>query len=251
MDAQRNVGKIAEIEQLFGVTKGELAKSNRRYVMDGNLTKLSRNGPRLRRFFLFSDILLYGTPVGKLKRLTQHTIIPLSRLGVASLPDDEIHTNAFNIFSEQKTFTVYSATPEEKALWLEKLSLHVNEALRAEKAIKAADVASALNPGEAIKWAASRVGQGVCQSCEQTRFMPWTKRWTCERCEKICCSDCITDFIHPSISTTRSVRWCQQCYRMHGRPNFTQLLSFDEHGVPTNPSGVESIRYHRTRVHGV
>ncbi|KAJ3318145.1 Pleckstrin y domain-containing F member 2, partial [Gonapodya sp. JEL0774] len=129
--------------------------------MDGNLTKITFSRLLLRRFFLFNDVLVYGTPVGKMKRLGQHTVIPLARLGVASIPDDENNVNAFNIFSEQKTFTVYAATPEEKSLWLEKLSLQVNEALKSEKAAKLSEgsVNLVAKPTEAIKWAASKVGE--------------------------------------------------------------------------------------------
>ncbi len=56
-------------------------------VGEGVLVKECRKKPKARYFFLFNDILVYGTSViSKKKYINQH-IIPLNNIQIKSIPD--------------------------------------------------------------------------------------------------------------------------------------------------------------------
>jgi len=60
---------------------------SRRLVLEGSLTKICRKAPKLKKFFLFDDILVYGQFVSK-KKLTKQCILSLGDLIVTALPDE-------------------------------------------------------------------------------------------------------------------------------------------------------------------
>ncbi|KAH8872368.1 Pleckstrin homology domain-containing family F member 2 [Schistosoma japonicum] len=59
-DPKQNVERIFEVEKLFGFPPNKLVTTNRVLVGEGVLTKICRRKPKLRHFFLFNDILIYG-----------------------------------------------------------------------------------------------------------------------------------------------------------------------------------------------
>lgn len=58
-----NDRRIAHVESCFGNAGQQLVESGRVLVGEGVLTKLCRKKPKLRQFFLFNDILVYGSIV--------------------------------------------------------------------------------------------------------------------------------------------------------------------------------------------
>lgn len=57
-------------------------------VGEGILTKICRKKPKPRQFFLFNDILVYGTIIINRKKYTNQHVIPLEGLVLEDLPDD-------------------------------------------------------------------------------------------------------------------------------------------------------------------
>ena len=64
-----------------------LASPYRQFIMDSTLTKVCRKTNKARKFFLFNDILVYGSIVSR-RRYAKQSILPLTYLSVVSLPDD-------------------------------------------------------------------------------------------------------------------------------------------------------------------
>lgn len=121
-----------------------MACPGRALVGEGVLIKECRKKPKPRYFFLFNDILVYGTSViDKKKYINQH-IIPLSNVVIKSINDSDNPSkntdkkeirNAFSyscrlaelrnglmIMSPKKTFCVYATTPKEKLEWMTHIS---------------------------------------------------------------------------------------------------------------------------------
>lgn len=59
-NSEINNQRIYHIEQCFGTVGQSLKQPGRVLVGEGVLTKLCRKKPKLRQFFLFNDILVYG-----------------------------------------------------------------------------------------------------------------------------------------------------------------------------------------------
>ena len=69
--------RILEIDQCFGLTGQALAVPGRVLIAEGVLTKSCRTGIKPRQFFLFNDILVYGSIVVKNVQFAKQHIIPL------------------------------------------------------------------------------------------------------------------------------------------------------------------------------
>lgn len=94
-----------------------LIQSNRRLIRQGCLLKHSKRGLQQRMFFLFSDILLYGT-----KSPVSQTFRVLGHVPVRSLITENAEHNTFIIFGGHSAITVSAGTTAEKTLWLAELA---------------------------------------------------------------------------------------------------------------------------------
>lgn len=75
------------INLLLSIFKTSLCVQGRALVGEGILIKECRKKPKPRYFFLFNDVLVYGTSVmGKKKYINQH-IINLNNLQIKSIAD--------------------------------------------------------------------------------------------------------------------------------------------------------------------
>lgn len=111
-----NFVQLCELQRdITGFDK--LVQNKRRLIRQGCLLKHSKRGLQQRIFFLFSDILLYGTksPIDQSFRIFGH--VP-----VRSLLTENAEHNTFSIFGGQCAITVSAGTTAEKTLWLAELS---------------------------------------------------------------------------------------------------------------------------------
>lgn len=84
--------------------KNCLAIAGRALVGEGVLIKECRKKPKPRYFFLFNDILVYGTIViNKKKYISQH-IIPLKNVQIKSINDTD-NPSLFHIFKKNYYFS--------------------------------------------------------------------------------------------------------------------------------------------------
>jgi hypothetical protein len=83
-----------------------LAISGRALVGEGVLIKECRKKPKPRYFFLFNDILVYGTSViNKKKYINQH-LIPLNNVQIKSITDNNDNPSILS-FGPFKTFRLF------------------------------------------------------------------------------------------------------------------------------------------------
>lgn len=75
--AEENRERIRAVESLFGSAGKPLYQDGRILVGEGRLMKQSRKGQQPKAFFLFSDILVYGSIILNGRWYTKQQIIPL------------------------------------------------------------------------------------------------------------------------------------------------------------------------------
>ena len=92
-------------------------------VGEGVLTKACRKKVKPRQFFLFNDLLVYGSIIITKKKYNTQHIIPLEEVKLKSLEDDGQFKNGWLICTRGKSFAVYAATATEKQEWM----AHINK----------------------------------------------------------------------------------------------------------------------------
>ena len=110
-----NSQRIAAVESCFGASGQPLALPGRVLLGEGVLTKECRKKAKPRIFFLFNDILVYGSIVlSKRKYRSQH-IIPLEEVTLEPLPET-LQAKNKGVFRE--LYTAYSREPDRpKVTW--------------------------------------------------------------------------------------------------------------------------------------
>ncbi|KAF6773256.1 hypothetical protein AHF37_07227 [Paragonimus kellicotti] len=126
-DSETNRQRIAAVEKLFNFPPNKLCVPKRVLVGEGVLTKICKRKPKLRHFFLFNDVLLYGRVLMHRKVLRNPQFIDLTDTSVEDVRDNGIYRNGFSILSPKKSFTVYSVSSEEKTQWVNHLNLCIKE----------------------------------------------------------------------------------------------------------------------------
>ena len=93
-----NYAKIRELEQRF-TTDLHLAKADREFIREGELSKVNRTGkPEKYIFHLFNDVLLYSEDLGKGK-LKHHRTIEMDGVSIHVDSSNGRYANSFNITS--------------------------------------------------------------------------------------------------------------------------------------------------------
>ena len=110
VNSEANARRIANVENCFG---GEpLAAPNRVLVGEGILQKQCRKQLKPRQFFLFNDILVYGTIIMHRKKYNNRQVLPLDEVQIVNLDDlGPERQNGWQIISPKKSFNVYAANP--------------------------------------------------------------------------------------------------------------------------------------------
>jgi len=75
-----NRRRISKVESCFGSAGQPLKVPGRILIGEGILTKMCRKRPKPRQFFLFNDLLVYGTIVINKKKYNKQHIIPLEEV---------------------------------------------------------------------------------------------------------------------------------------------------------------------------
>lgn len=82
--------------------------------------KMCKKGLKSRFFFLFNDMLVYGSALTKGKFKGQ-SILPLVEMSISDVEDSAEGSNGFQINHKQKSFIVYANSLQDKTEWLSHL----------------------------------------------------------------------------------------------------------------------------------
>ncbi|KAJ1962296.1 hypothetical protein IWQ62_003575, partial [Dispira parvispora] len=116
----------------------DLIIPGRQLIKRGPVKKICRKSHQLRELFLFTDILLYGSPAIMENTFNFHRKFPLVECRVIDLPDSPISgvKNVFQIHNRDKSFGVYTDTARSKHEWVGALHRAINEHLSARRTLR-------------------------------------------------------------------------------------------------------------------
>ncbi|XP_072452306.1 pleckstrin homology domain-containing family F member 1 isoform X3 [Chiloscyllium punctatum] len=203
MNTEINTQRIVAVENCFGATGQPLVLHGRVLVGEGLLTKVCRKKPKPRMFFLFNDILVYGSIIIHKKKYTSQQIIPLEDVSVEDLPDNDSLKNQWMIKTSRKSFVVCAATRPEKEDWMK----HINKCIKQllEKTGKAPSTE------HAAPWIPDKMTE-ICMRCTQKKFNTLIRRHHCRNCGFVVCHSCSKHkFLMPKLSS-KPLRVCTLCY---------------------------------------
>ncbi|KAM8947236.1 pleckstrin homology domain-containing family F member 1 [Pelodytes ibericus] len=199
-----NTQRIATVESCFGASGQPLALPGRVLVGEGILTKECRKKPKPRIFFLFNDILVYGSIViNKIRYNSQH-IIPLEDVTTELLPDSKDMKNRWMLKTSKKSFVVSAASSSERSEWIG----HINECT--QQLLK--KTGQQPPKAHAAAWIPDKATD-ICMRCTNTKFSTLTRRHHCRNCGFVVCQECSKyKFLIPLLAA-KPLRVCVLCYR--------------------------------------
>uniref|UniRef100_A0AC34QKD8 Pleckstrin homology domain-containing family F member 2 n=1 Tax=Panagrolaimus sp. JU765 TaxID=591449 RepID=A0AC34QKD8_9BILA len=201
--SQANRQRIENIDQCFAPQGQTLWAEGRVLVGEGVLMKMCRKKAKPRQFFLFNDLLVYGSILISKRRYHKQRIIPLEQVKLDDLKDDGNVKHGWNIMARGKSFTVYAATETEKQEWM----LHINRCvtdLYKHGKRPSLDLAAVWVPDS---------DASECMCCKSSTFTLINRRHHCRSCGHVICGNCSTNrFVLPGINK-RPVRVCDDCYK--------------------------------------
>ncbi|KAM6223210.1 pleckstrin homology domain-containing family F member 1 [Rhynchocyon petersi] len=216
-----NSQRIAAVESCFGASGQPLALPGRVLLGEGVLTKECRKKAKPRIFFLFNDILVYGSIVlSKRKYRSQH-IIPLEEVTLEPLPETLEAKNRWMIKTTKKSFVVSAASMTERQEWIS----HIEECVRRQL------LATGRQPTteHAAPWIPDKATD-ICMRCTQTRFSALTRRHHCRKCGFVVCGECSRErFLLPRLSS-KPQRVCSLCHRMLAAQKLEEEEDQELHG---------------------
>ncbi|XP_029497176.1 pleckstrin homology domain-containing family F member 2-like [Oncorhynchus nerka] len=209
---QENRERIQAVENSFGPSGMSLIRPDRVLIGEGRLMKLCRRRPQPKVFFLFNDILVYGSIILHGRWHKNQHVISLEDIQLEDLEDGVIMENQWLIRTPQKSFYVAAASAEEKRAWME----HIEDC-RCKQLQHAG-----CQPGctFATTWIPDRAS-AICMRCSQT-FRVNKRRHHCRRCGFVVCNACSKNRAVICHISTKPVRVCRLCH-----------LSLQDHGELT------------------
>jgi len=206
--------KIMEIQSNF-TGNVDFVSPSRRFIRQGQLTKICRATTKVYTFFCFNDLLVYADAslVQKVslgptvKRYKLHRQIPIdSSFGIQDMVDDVKFHNRFTIINAQKSFVVFAPSKEEKAQWFKDLSGCMSEFRRATGTKNSTEKTSAKHI--APVWQTDSSAK-QCQCCG-TAFSLIKRRHHCRYCGNLVCEQCSTKRM--KVNTKKEpLRVCDHC----------------------------------------
>lgn len=198
-----NKERIHAVESSFGPSGKPLSQPGRVLIGEGRLVKQSRRGPQPKVFFLFNDVLVYGSIILNGRWHKKQQIIPLEDIQLEDLEDSARMRNQWLIRTPRKSFYVAASSYEEKRAWIEHM-----EDCRSRLLERAGCTPSSTF---AVTWIPDQAS-AVCMRCA-CKFTVTQRRHHCRKCGFVVCGACskkraIIGHIHP----TKCLRVCTMCH---------------------------------------
>ncbi|XP_008300290.1 pleckstrin homology domain-containing family F member 1 [Stegastes partitus] len=201
--AQQNRKRIHAVENSFGPSKKTLSQPGRILIGEGKLMKQSRRGPQPKVFFLFNDMLVYGSIILNGRWHKKQQIIPLEDIQLEDLEDSVTMRNQWLIRTPRKSFFVAAASYEEKQAWMEHIEDCKSRLLQSDSYRP--------NSTFAVTWIPDSAS-AICMRCSD-KFTVTQRRHHCRKCGFVVCGACskkraVITHIHP----TKQLRVCTRCH---------------------------------------
>lgn len=201
--AQENRKRIHTVESSFGLSGKPLYQLDRVLIGEGRLMKQSCRGPQPKVFFLFNDVLVYGSIILNGHWHKKQQIIPLEDIQLEDLEDGERMQNQWLIRTPQKSFYVAADSHKEKQAWIEHMEECRSRLLQSSGRRQRSTFAVTWIPDQA---------SAICMRCSD-KFTVTQRRHHCRKCGFVVCGTCskqraVIRHIHP----TKSLRVCTICH---------------------------------------
>ncbi|KAK3593968.1 hypothetical protein CHS0354_040706 [Potamilus streckersoni] len=206
VNSEANARRIACVEQCFGSSGQPLAIPGRVLVGEGVLTKICRKKPKPRQFFLFDDILVYGSILVNKKKYNSQRILPLEDIKLESVEDDGNLRNGWKIISPSKSFVVYAATAVEKQQWISHIKKCINNLL-----LKRGISQPPSTENDSPVWVPD-ASVDKCMHCRASTFTVLNRRHHCRKCGMVVCSACSERRWLLPQQSSKPLRVCLTCY---------------------------------------
>ncbi|XP_061563798.1 pleckstrin homology domain-containing family F member 1 [Cololabis saira] len=207
---QKNLQRIHAVELSFGASGRPLCAPGRVLVGEGRLTKQSRRRTQDKAFFLFNDLLVYGSIVLHGRWYTRQQVIPLEDVQLEDLDDGLTLKNQWLIRTPRKSFSVAAASREEKRAWMEHIADSRSRRLQSSES-RAGSSESRAGSSLAVAWVPDGASS-VCMRCSG-RFSVTQRRHHCRQCGLVVCGGCSQHRrVIPHIHPTKRLRVCRACH---------------------------------------
>ncbi|XP_071330544.1 pleckstrin homology domain-containing family F member 1-like [Trachinotus anak] len=198
-----NRERIQAVENSFGPSGRPLSMPGRILMGEGQLLKQGRRKVEPKVFFLFNDVLVYGSILLRGRWHKKQKIIPLEDIELEDMEDGVRLRNQWLIRTPRKSFFVSASSCEEKQAWMHHIEDCKSRLLQG----------GSCQPGStfAVSWIPDTAAY-KCMRCF-SRFTATNRRHHCRKCGFLVCNSCskkreVIAHIHP----TKKLRVCSLCH---------------------------------------
>ncbi|KAF3700538.1 Pleckstrin -like proteiny domain-containing family F member 1 [Channa argus] len=200
---RENRERIQALEQSFGPSGRPLSQPGRILLGEGRLIKQGRRKPQPKDFYLFNDVLVYGSIILNGRWHKKQKIIRLEDIMLEDMEDGAMQ-NQWLIRTPRKSFFVAASSYEEKRAWMD----HIEDCRTSWMQSGSCQPRSKY----AVSWIPDRAAY-KCMRC-LNKFTATRRRHHCRKCGFLVCNSCskqreVISHIHP----TKQLRVCNLCHR--------------------------------------